>query len=156
MGVEIADENRCSPYESSDYSYSQSVEDDIIDAQDGLFSPYTLQCYTSKNETDIEHIVARSEAHDSGLCAASDSTRRAFARDVLNLTLAPPNLNRYVKGALDVAEWQPEHNKCWFAQRTISVRRKYSLTIDRREANAIDEVLSDCDHTAMVVPACAN
>ena len=78
MGVEIADENRCSPYESSDYSYSQSVEDDIIDAQDGLFSPYTLQCYTSKNETDIEHIVARSEAHDSGLCAASDSTRQSL------------------------------------------------------------------------------
>ena len=154
-GVEISDENRCSAYNSSDYSYPQSVEDDIIEAQDGLFSPYTLQCYSSPRQTDIEHIVARSEAHDSGLCADSDSTRRAFARDLLNLTLAPPNLNRYEKGALDVAEWQPEHNKCWFAQRTISVRRKYGLTIDRREANAVDEVLDDCESTVMVVPACA-
>ena len=97
-GVEIEDENSCSVYNSSDYSYPQSVEDDIIDAQDGLFSPYTLQCYSSQRQTDIEHIVARSEAHDSGLCAASDSTKRAFARDLLNLTLAPPNLNRYEKG----------------------------------------------------------
>ena len=153
--VEIEDENRCSVYNSSEYSYPQSVEDDIIEAQDGLFSPYTLQCYSSQRQTDIEHIVARSEAHDSGLCAASDSTKRAFARDLLNLTVAPPNLNRYEKGALDVAEWQPEHNKCWFAQRTIAVRRKYNLTIDRREANAIDEVLSDCESTIMIVPACA-
>lgn len=79
-GLVIADENRCSVYESCDNSYPQSVEDDIIDAQDGLFSPNVLQCYLSKSQTDIEHIVARSEAHDSGLCSASDSTRRAFAR----------------------------------------------------------------------------
>ena len=37
------------------------------------------------NETDIEHIVARSEAHDSGLCVADEATRRRFATDLLNL-----------------------------------------------------------------------
>lgn len=53
-----------------------------------------------------------------------------------------------------MAEWQPKHNKCWFAQRTISVRRKFNLTIDRREANAVDEILSGCESTQMVVLAC--
>ena len=49
----------------------------------------------STRDTDIEHIVARSEAHDSGLCAASAAVKAAFARDLLNLTLASPRLNRY-------------------------------------------------------------
>ena len=35
--------------------------------------------FDSLEETDIEHIVARSEAHDSGLCHADRETRRAFA-----------------------------------------------------------------------------
>ena len=41
-------------------------------------------------ETDIEHIVARSEAHESGPCAANPATRSEFASDVLNLTLVSP------------------------------------------------------------------
>ena len=49
-------------------------------------------------------MVARSEAHDSGLCRADRETRRAFAADLLNLTLAAPPLNRYVKKAKDAAE----------------------------------------------------
>ena len=30
--------------------------------------------FANKSETDIEHMVARSEAHDSGLCAADNAT----------------------------------------------------------------------------------
>ena len=40
-------------------------------------------------ETDIEHMVARSEAHDSGLCSADLATRRRFASDLLNLPKPP-------------------------------------------------------------------
>ena len=73
---------------------TQAVEDDIIRRLGGLFSPYTGKEFDSKGDTDIEHIVARSEAHDSGLCRADASTRRAFSRDLLNLTLASPRVNR--------------------------------------------------------------
>ena len=72
-----------------------------------------------------------SEAHDSGLCSASPATKARFARDVLNLTLASPPVNRYEKGAKDAAEWQPRRNACWFVNRTLEVRRKYGLNIDR-------------------------
>ena len=121
----------------------------------GIYSPYTGECYAGRDETDIEHIVARSEAHDSGLCSASLETKKAFASDLLNLTLASPQLNRYEKGAFDVAEWQPEQNICWFVQRTVDVRRKYGLTIDQREANAVDEVLRGCASTELILPTCA-
>ena len=90
------------------------------------------------------HGRAVSEAHDSGLCAASTAVRRRFARDLDNLTLATPQLNRYEKGARDAAEWLPEHNRCWFAATIVAVRREYDLTIDQREAAALDAVLKGC------------
>ena len=46
-------------------------------------------------------------------------------------------------------------NQCWFAARIIKVRRKYGLTIDRREADALEQVLSSCPSTELVVHACA-
>ena len=83
-------------------------------------------------------MVARSEAHDSGLCAADLATRRRFATDLLNLTLAGPRVNRYEKVDRDAAEWLPAQNRCWFAARVIAVRQRHQLTIDRREADALD------------------
>ena len=81
---------RCSPYDADDYRYPQSVEDRVIAELGGVYGPYTGRWFASKRETDIEHIVARSEAHDSGLCVADEATRRRFATDLLNLTLASP------------------------------------------------------------------
>ena len=89
-GLKVEPERRCSPYDSDQYRYSQSVEDRIIADHGGVYSPYTGRWFSTKRETDIEHMVARSEAHDSGLCAADLATRRRFAGDLLNLTLASP------------------------------------------------------------------
>ena len=41
-------------------------------------------------------------------------------------------------------------NACWFAARTLEVRRKYRLTIDRAEAAAVERILTNCPSTAMV------
>ena len=143
-GVTVAAEHRCAPYRCDEYAYPPAVEDDIIRQLGGLFSPYTGAVFDSKGDTDIEHVVARSEAHDSGLCRADAATKRRFSRDLLNLTLASPRVNRNQKGAKDAAEWQPEANQCWFAQTVVVVRRAYRLTIDRREADAIDRILAGC------------
>ena len=148
-GLTVAPETRCAPYDADDYSYRQSVELEIIAALGGIWSPYTCEIFQTRFETDIEHIVARSEAHDSGLCAADAATKRRFAEDLDNLTLAAPNLNRFDKVAKDASEWLPEHNACWYVQTTIDVRRKYGLTIDAREAAAVDRVLAGCTSTAI-------
>ena len=84
------------------------------------------------------------------MCAAPDPVKAAFARDLLNLTLAHPRLNRDQKSGKDVAEWTPAVNVCWFAARTLAVRRKYGLTIDRAEAVAVEKILADCPSTDMV------
>ncbi len=149
-GLTIADEDRCSPYDADDYPYSASVEDHIVDQLGGIYGPYTGTWFESIRQTDIEHIIARSEAHDSGLCGADAATRERFAEDLLNLTLASPSVNRHQKSGNDVAEWLPGLNECWFVNRTIQVRLKYDLTIDQSEADAVDTILDGCRSVAMV------
>ena len=152
-GITIAPENRCSHYDADEYRYSPSVEPRIVDAQGGIYGPYTGTWFNSIREKDIEHIVARSEAHDSGLCAADPGTWSEFASDLLNLTLASPSVNRHQKSDNDVAEWLPDLNQCWYVERTLQVRREYGLTIDRAEADAADRILAGCQSTEMVVLA---
>ena len=153
-GLVVAPEHRCSPYQRSDYRYSQSVEPHIVASLGAVYGPYTGRCFASRRETDIEHIVALSEAHDSGLCAAAAGTRRRFASDLLNLTLADPDVNRNRKKHHDATQWMPPMNRCWFAARIIEVRRKYGLTVDAREANALERVLSTCASTEMILRSC--
>ena len=116
-----------------------------------IYGPYTGTHFASTRETDIEHMVARSEAHDSGLCDGDDAMKRAFASDLLNLTLASPNVNRYQKSSKDAAGWLPTLNKCWFANRVVKVRVKYGLTVDRTEADALEAVIAACTSFDMVV-----
>ena len=148
----MAPEDRCSPYDSGDYSYRQSVENRIVEDMNGLiYGPYTGSHFEDTRQTDIEHIVARSEAHDSGLCAADAETKKRFASDFLNLTLASPEVNRQQKSGKDAAEWLPDLNQCWFADRVVQVRQEYELTIDETEAAALETVLSGCSSVDMVI-----
>lgn len=152
-GIPIREENQCSPYRGQDYSYPQSVEPQITIQQGGLFSPYDMKCFLSLWQVDIEHIVARSEAHSSGLCAATDEVRKEFSEDILNLTHATRALNQS-KAAYDAADWLPRYNRCWFAQTVVEVKRKYGLTVDQEEAHALSRILQNCPDKEMIRPIC--
>ena len=150
LGIRVEPENRCSPYNADDYSYPQSVEPRIVAQQGGrIYGPYTGRYFASTGETDIEHIVARSEAHDSGLCAVDSAARKAFGRDLFNLTLASPSVNRHQKIAKDLAEWLPALNQCWYVNQVVLVKRKYNLTMNQAEASKAQQVLAGCASTAM-------
>ena len=154
-GLVVAPEHRCSAYDKKrDYPYPQSIEAEIVRALGAVYGPYTGRCFDSTRDTDIEHIVAASEAHDSGLCARNQATRKRFARDLRNLTLASPAVNRHQKSGKDAAEWLPKKNLCWFAHRVLEVRLAYELTIDRREAAALEQVLRGCETAAMKPIVC--
>lgn len=97
--------------------------------------------------------MARSEAHDSGLCRADAATRRRFSEDLRNLTLAAPGVNRHLKRDRDAAGWLPPMNVCWFAARVIDVKRAYGLTVDRRERDALARTLAGCENTEIDIIA---
>lgn len=76
-----------------------------------------------------------------------------FATDILNLTLAAPEVNRcghLEKCGLDAAEWMPAENKCWFANQTVKIKAKYALSVNRAEADALDTVLTTCESVEMI------
>lgn len=126
------------------------MEPRIVDQQGGrIYGPYTGAYFASIRETDIEHIVARSEAHDSGLCGRGSAEKRAFARDLLNLTLASPRVNRHQKVDKDLAQWLPDLNRCWYVNQVVLVKRKYDLSMDRAEAETARRVLASCSSTQM-------
>lgn len=154
-GLVVAPEDRCTPYDKKEqYPYPQSVEDIVVAEMDGkIYGPYTGRYFRSDRETDIEHIVAASEGHDSGLCRASAAKRRAFATDPLNLTLAAPEVNRCGtngKCGLDAGEWLPLKNRCWFANRVVEIKQKYELTVDRQEMMSLQDIIERCDSFEMI------
>ena len=142
--LRVEAENRCALYNRSEYRYPQSIEPRIVERQGGAFSPYDGTVFESLSESDIEHIVAVSEAHDSGLCRADSETKKRFATDLDNLTLARPRLNRYEKIAKDAAQWLPSQNQCWYAKRIVQVKAKYGLSVDAPEKAALATVLGAC------------
>ena len=93
-----------------------------------------------KATTDIDHIVALAEAHDSGL---APSQRHAFANDLDNQVVADRTVNRTRKGDRDAAGWTPDRNGRWFAERVIRVKQRYGLSIDSAEAEALKTLLDD-------------
>ena len=127
-----------------------SLEDEIIAAlpstmkEDGkVFTPYSCIAFditpSGTAATDIEHIVALAEAHDSGI---DDDRRRDIASDLDNLTIADLTVNRSQKGARDAAEWMPTRHGAWFADRVIRVKLEYGLTVDTAERDALEALLA--------------
>ena len=153
-GLVVAPERRCSEYDPDDYRHPDSLRETVVTAMnERVYSPYTGVYYDDIRDVDVDHIVAKAEAHVSGGCAWSPGARRVFARDVANLTLAPPRLDRFLKAGSDAAEWLPDFNQCWYAGAVVAVRRKYELTVDEAERDALEEVLADCESTEMVFTA---
>lgn len=90
-GLVVAREDRCADYDRTDYAYiSRVLEAELVRELGGLYGPYTGRCFRDARETDVEHVIALSEAHDSGMCGRPAAAKARFASDVLNLTLASP------------------------------------------------------------------
>ncbi|MXX68124.1 MAG: hypothetical protein F4Y74_04105 [Gemmatimonadales bacterium] len=153
-GLVVAPELRCSDYDPEQYRHPAGLEDAVIaELGDKLYEAYTGVYYDHPRDVQVDHIVAKREAHDSGGCTWAPSLRREFARDLDNLALASPRLDLGIKAGNDAAEWMPDFNRCWYAGTIVAVRRKYDLTVDEAERDALEGVLANCDSTEMILTA---
>ncbi|MXW07073.1 MAG: HNH endonuclease [Gammaproteobacteria bacterium] len=150
FGVRIAAENDCSDYRSIDFNHVPKLDVFKAEELDGIYAAYEDSCYNEYSDVDIEHLVAKREAHDSGMCDADIQTRINFANDLENVALASPTVNRG-KSTKDPADWLPENNQCWYVWQWLNIKRKYNLTIDQAEKNAIASVLQNCSVTDLVL-----
>jgi hypothetical protein len=132
-----------------------------------LADPYTgtLIPYVRGNDAvDIDHVVALSNAWQTGAFAWDIRKRAAFANDPLNLLAVDSGTNRQ-KGDADTATWLPPNKsyRCAYAARQISVKAKYQLWVTPPEKDAAARILANCpdepvrtDSASTIAPVAVN
>lgn len=142
-GLVVEPEVACPSYRAGDWPYPEDLDERYAERIGGYFAPYTGRVFGNAREVDIEHIVARHEAAQSGACGWSVDQRRAFASDPLEITIAAPRVNRQLKSDRDPAEWMPPKAPAWYAARWIIIKRKYGLSVDEAERDTLAAALGE-------------
>ena len=92
----------------------------------------------------IDHVVALSNAWQTGIFKADLATRKNFANDPLNLLAVKGSLNSQ-KGDGDAATWLPPNKsfRCDYVSRQVEVKVKYGIWLTRAEKDAILRILTN-------------
>jgi hypothetical protein len=90
----------------------------------------------------IDHVVALSNAWQTGIFQSSLKERTNFANDPINLMAVKGSLNSQ-KGDADAATWLPPNKsyRCEYVSRQIQVKIKYRLWVTKPEKEAMLRVL---------------
>ena len=90
----------------------------------------------------IDHVVALSNAWQTGIFQSTVKVRTNFANDPLNLMAVKGSLNSQ-KGDGDAATWLPPNKafRCAYVSRQIQVKVKYGLWVTKAEKEAMVRVL---------------
>ncbi len=96
-------------------------------------------------EVQIDHVVALSNAWQTGAFKLSVAQRTALANDPLNLFAVKGRLNSQ-KSDGDAATWLPpvKSFRCTYVAHQIAVKAKYSLWVTAPEKDAMVRILSSC------------
>ncbi len=99
----------------------------------------------SSMEVQVDHVVALSNAWQTGAFKLDALQRRALANDPLNLFAVKGRLNSQ-KGDGDAATWLPplKSFRCTYVAHQIAVKAKYSLWVTAPEKAAMVGILSNC------------
>ncbi len=105
---------------------------------------------TSSMEVQIDHVVALSNAWQTGAFKLSIKERTAFANDPMNLLAVKGRLNSQ-KGDGDAATWLPplKSYRCDYVARQIAVKIKYKLWFTAPEKEAMIRILKSCPEKAL-------
>ena len=114
-----------------------------------LLDPYSGKVITfssTKSTIDIDHVVALSNAWQTGAAYFDKTKRQQIANDPLNLLAVNFSLNRQ-KGDGDAATWLPplKSYRCDYVARQIAVKAKYGLWVSQPEKGAIIKLLEKCE-----------
>ncbi len=99
----------------------------------------------SSMEVQIDHVVALSNAWQTGAFKLSADERKALANDPMNLFAVKGRLNSQ-KGDGDAATWLPplKSFRCTYVAQQIAVKAKYSLWVVAPEKAAMTAILAKC------------
>ncbi|MET1053256.1 MAG: DUF1524 domain-containing protein [Mycetocola sp.] len=116
-----------------------------------LVSPYTASTISfvrGENTSalvQIDHVVALSNAWQTGAQQLTEAQRISLANDPLNL-LAVDGRSNAQKSDGDTATWLPANKafRCGYVARQVSVKATYGLWVTKAERDAMARVLDSC------------
>lgn len=116
-----------------------------------LNDPYTAKVInftrgaSTSDDVQIDHVVALSNAWQTGAQELTAEQRRKFANDPLELLAVDGQANQQ-KSDADAATWLPKNKdfRCQYVARQIAVKAKYQLWVTPPEKDAMLQVLSSC------------
>ena len=116
----------------------------LIDPYSGETIDFLRGVATSAN-VQIDHVVALSNAWQTGAFKFTLEKRTAFANDPLNLLAVKGGLNSQ-KADGDAATWLPPRKsyRCAYVSRQVAVKAKYGLWLTPPEKAAILKILNTC------------
>ena len=106
---------------------------------------YFVKGNISSMEVQIDHVVALSNAWQTGAFKLTADQRKVLSNDPLNLFAVKGRLNSQ-KGDGDAATWLPplKSFRCSYVAQQIAVKAKYSLWVTAPEKAAMVSILSKC------------
>lgn len=106
----------------------------------------------TSSKVQIDHVVALSNAWQTGAQQLSYVQRNKLANDPLELMAVDGSANQK-KSAGDAATWLPENKsfRCQYVARQVAVKKKYSLWVTEAEKQAILRVLNKCPNQKLPV-----
>lgn len=127
----------------------------LADAYTGTTISFVRGADTS-SDVQIDHMVALSNAWQTGAQQLDPATRQNFANDPRNLQAVDGTANQQ-KSDGDAATWLPSNKayRCTYVVRQVDVKAAYGLWVTPPEHDAIVRVLGDCGATAPSVETVA-
>lgn len=121
-----------------------------------LDDPYTgktiafVRGADTSDDVQIDHVVALSNAWQTGAQQLTREIREQLANDPLELLAVDGDANQN-KSDGDAATWLPPNKafRCQYVARQVAVKAKYSLWVTQPEHDAIKRVLTACPDQAL-------
>ena len=116
----------------------------LIDPYSGMTINFVKDNKTSM-DVQIDHVVALSNAWQTGAFKLTLAKRTEFANDPENLLAVQGRLNSQ-KGEGDAATWLPplKSYRCTYISKQIAVKAKYGLWVTSPEKAAMKTILGKC------------
>ena len=139
---------------------SEAIKKPNVDSKCNIVGGEWLSIYdnakvTDAKKLDVDHMVPLAEAWDSGAQAWDAKKREMYANDQLDprhLIAVTGSSNRS-KSDRDPAEWLPTNKlyTCEYLTNWVSVKVRWSLSVDKKEKDAITAGLKPCKKTAFSI-----
>ena len=110
---------------------------------------------TDAAKLDVDHMVPLAEAWDSGASAWDALKKQQYANDMTDSRhlIAVTGASNRSKSDQDPADWMPTNKAyaCDYIANWISIKVRWSLTIDVKEKAALESNLKACKPTKIIV-----